>query len=115
VVRISPDELSFTNPKAWRDIYGYGSKEGKGSAPHKNWSRRAKSANGANSIIMEPDPVEHGRLRKIFSPAFSDRALIQQAPLFTKYVDQLVSNMREGTKKTTPVDLVRLYSTTLVA
>jgi hypothetical protein len=34
-VRVAPDELSFTNVKAWRDIYGYGSKEGPGSTPPK--------------------------------------------------------------------------------
>lgn len=36
VVRISPDELSFADPKAWRDIYGRGSKEGQGSNPPKH-------------------------------------------------------------------------------
>jgi cytochrome P450 len=113
VVRISPDELSFTNAKAWRDIYGHGSKEGKGSAPPKNWSRQAKSVNGAKSIITMPDPVEHGRLRKIFAPAFSDRALVQQSPLFTKYADQLISNMKEGAKTNATFDLVRMYSRTL--
>lgn len=33
---------------------------------------------------------EHTRVRRIFSPAFSERALKQQEPLFRKYVDQLV-------------------------
>jgi cytochrome P450 len=112
VVRISPDELSFTNPKAWRDIYGHGSKEGPGAAPPKTWARQGRSANGAKSIITQPDNAEHARIRKIFSPAFSDRALVQQAPLFTKYADQLVSNLRESVKKDEVVDLVRMYNFT---
>ncbi|KAH6875620.1 cytochrome P450 [Alternaria rosae] len=97
VVRLSPDELSFTNPKAWRDIYGYGSKEGPGSAPPKNWNRQGSSPTGANSLVAERDNAEHARIRRIFSPAFSDRALVQQSPLFTKYADQLIRNLREST------------------
>jgi cytochrome P450 len=112
VVRISPDELSFTNPKAWRDIYGHGSKEGPGAAPPKNWGRQGRSVNGAKSIITQSDNAEHARIRKIFAPAFSDRALVQQAPLFTKYADQLVSNLRESVKKNVAVDLVRMYNFT---
>jgi len=106
-VRISPDELSFTNPKAWRDIYGYGSKEGPGSAPPKNWNRQGSSPNGANSLVAEQDNAEHARIRRIFSPAFSDRALVQQSPLFTKYADQLVRNLRESVQANA-VDLVRM-------
>lgn len=106
-MRISPDELSFTNPKAWRDIYGYGSKEGPGSAPPKNWNRQGSSPNGANSLVAEQDNAEHARIRRIFSPAFSDRALVQQSPLFTKYADQLVRNLRESVQANA-VDLVRM-------
>ncbi|KAI4665836.1 uncharacterized protein J4E78_003301 [Alternaria triticimaculans] len=111
VVRLSPDELSFTNPKAWRDIYGYGSKEGPGSAPPKNWNRRGSSPDGANSLVAEQDNAEHARIRKIFSPAFSDRALVQQSPLFIKYADQLVRNLRESVQANA-VDLVRMYNFT---
>ncbi|KAH8723085.1 cytochrome P450 [Phaeosphaeriaceae sp. PMI808] len=111
VVRLSPDELSFTNPKAWRDIYGYGSKEGPGSAPPKNWNRQGNSPNGANSLVAEPDNAEHARIRRIFSPAFSDRALVQQSPLFTKYTNQLIGNLRESAEANA-VDLVRMYNFT---
>ncbi|KAI4651795.1 hypothetical protein J4E93_001991 [Alternaria ventricosa] len=109
IVRISPDELSFTNPKAWRDIYGYGSKEGPGSAPPKNWNRQGSSPNGANSLVAERDNVEHARIRRIFSPAFSDRALVQQSPLFIKYADQLIRNLRESVQANA-VDLVRMVT-----
>lgn len=106
-MRLSPDELSFTNPKAWRDIYGYGSKEGPGSAPPKNWNRQGSSPNGANSLVAERDNAEHARIRRIFSPAFSDRALVQQSPLFTKYADQLVCKLRESVNANA-IDLVRM-------
>jgi cytochrome P450 len=108
VVRISPDELSFANPQAWRDIYGRGSNGGSGSAPPKHWAWYGKKVNGASSLSNTQDPAEHARSRRIFTPAFSERALVQQAPLFTRYVDQLVTRLKEGTK----FDLVRMYNFT---
>ncbi|KAL1799918.1 hypothetical protein ACET3X_000260 [Alternaria dauci] len=68
VVRINHDELSFTDPNSWKD---YGT-----------------SPNGAVSIILARDQ-DHSRQRKIFTPAFSDRALKQQEPLFVKYLDMV--------------------------
>jgi cytochrome P450 len=108
VVRIAPDELSFANPQAWRDIYGRGPNKGRGSAPPKHWAWYGEKVNGASSLINTQDPAEHARSRKIFTPAFSERALAQQAPLFTKYVDQLVKRLKEGAK----FDLVRMYNFT---
>jgi cytochrome P450 len=80
--------------------------------PSQNWARQTKSVNGALSLITQPSNAEHGRVRKIFSPAFSDRALVQQAPLFNKYVDQLVGNLRASAKANETVDLVRMYNFT---
>lgn len=114
VVRFSPDEISFRDPQAWRDIYGYGSKGTTGSAPPKHWVRYGKSANDSFSLINVQSPFEHGRMRRIFNPAFSDRALKQQEPLFTKYVNQLVDVVREGIKKDAnhKFDMVSLYNFT---
>ena len=66
--------------------------------------------NGSPSIIIIQDPVEHARARKIFTPAFSDRALTQQAPLFIKYADQLVQSLKGGGKESGKFDLVRMYN-----
>lgn len=112
VVRISPDELSFLDMHAWRDIYGHGSKEGKGSAPPKFWNRYNKSVNGTPSLASMESPTEHARIRKIFTPAFSDRALVQQATLFLKYTDKLVDILRSGGEDGAIFDLVRLYNFT---
>lgn len=106
VVRIAPNELSFVHPTAWTDIYGYGAK-GAGSKPPKVWRFYPTT-----SLAGIPDPHEHGRVRRIFAPAFSDRALTQQAPLFNKYVDQMVMVLRERCNNKQPVDLVRLFNFT---
>ncbi|KAF1940511.1 cytochrome P450 46A1 [Clathrospora elynae] len=118
IVRISPDELSFLNPQAWRDIYSHGSKTNEGTVPPKYLLRYVKDPSGTPSILNTPDNTEHSRLRKIFFPAFSERALTQQEPLFTKYVDQLVKVLKAGIAKSNnegeeaSFDMVRLYNFT---
>lgn len=71
---------------------------------------------GVDSLITEPNDEEHARLRNIFSPAFSERALTQQAPLFTRYVDQLVQVLKDHVRAsptgTATVDLVTMYNFT---
>lgn len=114
IVRFSPNEISFRDPQAWKDIYGYGSKGTPGSAPPKYWTRYGKSANGAESLVNVQSPIEHGRMRRIFNPAFSDRALKQQEPLFIKYANQLVQVAKDGLAKDAnhKFDVVSLYNFT---
>jgi cytochrome P450 len=62
---------------------------------------------------MSPDE-DHSRMRKIFTPAFSDRALKQQEPLFVKYADLLVARLREGIEDRPDkrFDMVKMYNFT---
>lgn len=113
VVRVSPDELSFNDPQAWRDIYGHGSKGTRGSAPPKHWGRyNSTSLETADLVAAQGEA--HAKVRRIFLPAFSDRALKQQEPLFTKYVDNLVAVLRNGVQENPrqDFDMVRLYNYT---
>ncbi|KAF1841975.1 cytochrome P450 monooxygenase-like protein [Cucurbitaria berberidis CBS 394.84] len=113
VVRINPDELSFTDPNAWKDVYGHGTKGTTGSVPHKNWATYGQSPNGVKNLLQARDN-DHSRMRKIFTPAFSDRALKQQEPLFVRYADQLVSRLLEGTEANPDQkwDMVKMYNFT---
>ncbi|KAJ4982512.1 averantin oxidoreductase [Stagonosporopsis vannaccii] len=113
IVRVNPDELSFTDPDSWKDIYGHGTKANPGETPQKDWKKYGRSVNHAYSLIQAP-PKDHARMRKIFAPAFSDRALKQQEPLFVRYADLLIAKCREG-METDPGkkwDLVRMYNFT---
>ncbi|KAF2819042.1 cytochrome P450 [Ophiobolus disseminans] len=111
VVRVNHDELSFTDPNAWRDIYGHGSKGTAGSSPTKDWLRYGKTLNGSPSLLQARD-VDHSRQRKIFTPAFSDRALKQQEPLFLKYTNQLVAKLKESVQgdSNKRIDMIQMYN-----
>ncbi|KAF2280273.1 cytochrome P450 [Westerdykella ornata] len=113
VVRISPDELSYAHPNAWRDIFGKGVKGTPGSVPPKHFVRYSKPANGVEDLIVSDD-TDHARMRRIFSTAFSDKALKQQEPLFMQYADKLIKSLRDHVKEDADakLDLSRFFNLT---
>jgi cytochrome P450 len=130
VVRVNHDELSWTDPNSWKDVgiasstihlrladhlqvYGHGTKGTPGTVPHKHWQRYGQTLNGEPNLIQARD-VDHNRQRKIFTPAFSDRALKQQEPLFLKYTHQLVSKLKESIEENPEksFDMVKMYNFT---
>ncbi len=98
-----------------RDIYGHGPKEGHGSSPPKFWPRYGRPPNKVNGLIGMKDDAEHNRVRKIFTPAFSERALRQQESIFQKYTDQFARNIKNAVKQgkgSAKVDMVQQYNFT---
>ncbi|KAH7061556.1 cytochrome P450 [Macrophomina phaseolina] len=92
IVRITPEELSYSCD-AWRDIYGH--RTGGRESFAKDLSFVGPDMIGSNGIMRAQGDTNHARIRKVFSHAFSDRALKDQAPIFQGYVDQLVGNIRK--------------------
>jgi len=68
VVRTRPNELSFIDENAWKDIYAH--RQG-----HRQMQKAGRTVDGkAYSIINAPDDV-HARQRRLLSHAFSERAV----------------------------------------
>jgi len=83
VVRVAPNELSFTDPAAWKDIHTSGflrPYEYKDKPPGKD----------AENLISA-DESTHQRFRKILSPAFVVRP--EQEAVIKNYVDMLVHKL----------------------
>lgn len=102
IVRIAPDELSFNDPQAWKDIYG----NRPGHLPFERnptWFKAAKPGNPES--IMGPNEEAHARYRKTLVHAFSDKSLKEQAPMIEGYVGQLIGQLRE-TKNNNTINLV---------
>lgn len=110
VVRISPHELSFNDSRAWKDIHGH-QKPGKANIiKHPEWF--VPAINDVHTIISAND-TDHARMRRIFSNAFSDKALKLQEKLFAKYADLLVYKLKEISQDAAhKVDMVRMYNYT---
>ena len=111
VVRVAPSELSYAAGDGWKDIYGH-VRHGESSAG-KDLRFYGPGIAGTADIIRADD-ANHSRYRRIFSNAFSDRALREQEPLIKTYADKLIVTLThslslDATKK---IDMVKLYNFT---
>lgn len=110
VVRVAPNELSFSTASSWKDIYG----------PRKGVEPFVKSEfyDGGNfaseslSIVSERDPQKHAEMRKYLASSFSDRTLKSQEPLIARCVDLFVEKLGEAGQKTEGTDIVVWYNLT---
>jgi cytochrome P450 len=109
VVRFSPEELSFTNERAWKDIYGH--KTVPLAKDPMLYNSVKLGSDGATSIF-NASPEMHPIIRKQLAYAFSDKALREQEPLIRGYIDLLMKKLRDTAQSRTPTDLVRWYNFT---
>lgn len=103
VIRVAPDQLSFSSPQAWKDIMGH----------HKGGLEFTKSAWFYNvsdqpANITNETARQHGLLRRQFAHGFSERSMREQEPLIQKYVDMLVDRVRDRAGQT--IDLGQWYN-----
>lgn len=91
VVRIAPDELSFTDGDAWKPIYGTRIGHGQKPKDDRFYVPRA----GAADIILSND-ADHSRFRRLLSHAFSDSSLRGQESIISSYVDLLIKRLHEN-------------------
>ncbi len=110
IVRVSPNELSFDNEAAWKDIYG--SRSG-----HLNFHKdpvhvgsvETIPGSTASTITMAND-ADHARQRRALSHTFSTKALLEQEHIIRFYIDKFSNKMKEFAQAGTPVDLVAWFA-----
>ncbi|KAK4656797.1 hypothetical protein QC762_207340 [Podospora pseudocomata] len=89
VVRVAPNELSYTNPAAAKPIYQ--------SNPEfpKDPMHLPPFHNGTPGILAA-DHQNHRRYRRLLSGAFSDRGMRAQQNMIQHHVDLLVSQLKQA-------------------
>ncbi|KAI1169570.1 cytochrome P450 [Nemania sp. FL0916] len=92
VVRYGPDDLSFTDAQAWRDIYTVQ----KGRLENVKEFKMPGRPDDVQHMVTERSAARHGTVRRVFSPAFSEQALRRQEPMFQKYADLMVASARKS-------------------
>ncbi|KAL4874377.1 cytochrome P450 [Aspergillus karnatakaensis] len=105
IVRIAPNELSFSTAQAFRDIYG---------APSKTRKLFPKSDrfydNGHPNIAFVRDPEEHARQHKMFAPQFRPSAVRTQEPIVHSHVDLWVDQLASrGKNGSVPLDVSKWF------
>lgn len=92
-VRLGPDRLSFINPQAWKDIYGHKVGSSTKKAISKDPRKYAAEYNGTHNMVTMISDTDHARARKVFTNAFSDRALKRQESMIKSYADHFIRNL----------------------
>ncbi|KAH8651059.1 cytochrome P450 [Xylariales sp. PMI_506] len=111
VVRYSPNDLSFVDQDfaAWKAIHGH--EKGAREFPKaREWF--IKPFNGVYGINSAPTHDDHRRFRRVFAPAFSERSLKRQEPIFQKHINLLVETLCNSAVQGQAVNMVEMYQFT---
>ncbi|OCK74496.1 cytochrome P450 [Lepidopterella palustris CBS 459.81] len=101
VVRISPNELSYTSSQAWRDINAH--RPGF-TLPDKEEAFYMDPPNAVPSLFSSKNHY-HPRLRRPLAHAFSEKALRDQDGLIRVYIDALVNGLKEKATQGEVIDI----------
>lgn len=110
ILRLMPNELAFTDPQAWKDIYGH--RQGHPQF-HKDPIHvgSVQDIPGATTLTMADD-ANHTRQRRTLSHAFSQKALLEQESIIRGYVDLLVAKLTPFANSGQPVNMCDWFSKT---
>ncbi|KAI4592231.1 hypothetical protein KJ359_011383 [Pestalotiopsis sp. 9143b] len=91
VVRLGPNELAFSNPQAWKDIYGH---RQAGQEEFPKSPKLYRIFDDLPTSIISAGREEHSMLRRQMAHGFSDRSMRGQEPIIGAYVDLLVERLQ---------------------
>ncbi|KAF4459920.1 cytochrome P450 [Fusarium albosuccineum] len=89
-VCIGPNQLSFLNPDAWKQIMGHRKPSEPENTKVPNFFR------GGNNTILGADRESHSQQRRLLSHGFSAQAMMEQQPTTKGYVDLLIKKLHEN-------------------
>lgn len=90
VVRIAPGELSYIDPRAWKDIYQ--PHAGHQVIPKGTW---IKVPPGEPHSVVTLDEAAHTRNRRALMGAFTEHAILEHAPILESHVSLMMHKFRE--------------------
>ncbi|KAG4425575.1 hypothetical protein IFR04_001272 [Cadophora malorum] len=88
IVRIAPNELSFTSPQAWKDIYSH--QQGR---PEMMKNLKLYSQQPGSTHILIANREDHARFRRTLSHAFSEASMREQEGILQMYAGKLIERL----------------------
>ncbi|CAJ0553060.1 Ff.00g115720.m01.CDS01 [Fusarium sp. VM40] len=92
IIRVSPNELSFSSVESWKDIYGHAT-QGRQTMAKSEFYDMYGSGFESSCIGSERDPRKQSGMKKTLSGAFSTKALSQQECIVQNCVDGFVRRL----------------------
>lgn len=88
VIRIAPNQLSVTTDEAWKVVFAYNS----GTSFPKSLYWYQARANGFPGILASPNS-RHGRFRKVFAKAFTEKSVADHQYIIDNHVQELIDKL----------------------
>ena len=108
IVRTASNEVSAITPEAWDIIYTR-----KNAFHHefpKNYDTWNETANNFTKTLFLASKEDHPRMRKVLSPAFSDRILRDNEPVLERHVDNFLQGIGEASQASKAVDFNKWFN-----
>ncbi|KXJ88749.1 cytochrome P450 [Microdochium bolleyi] len=103
ILRITPSEVSITDPSAAKEIHRFRSEY------LKTQFYEDSNFSSAQNILTTADPAYHAGMRKLLGPATSQSNVIKFQPVIQKHVDMLILQIERERESQSYVDLVRWF------
>ncbi|PNP56001.1 hypothetical protein THARTR1_03938 [Trichoderma harzianum] len=105
IVRIAPGFLSFSHPDAMNDIRGHR----KAGQPEHRKDPIRQEVHIQN--IIGANRADHTRFRRSLANGFSHQAMLDQEPIISEYVNELMKSLEEHSANgTQQIDMVRWFN-----
>ncbi|KAJ5745275.1 hypothetical protein N7520_010457 [Penicillium odoratum] len=108
VVRIAPNELSFTSAGAWNDIYAR--REGKPAFKKDRIFFNDMLVDSQTLTVM--NDFDHGRIRRAMAPGFSPRSMLLHESIIERNVELFITQIEKKCKEKSAIDLRMWYNYT---
>lgn len=109
IVRVGPDELSFSSITSWKAIYGPKSSVDQTLVKSEFYDMYG-SGFRSPCIGSVRDPIKHRQMKSQLSAAFSTKALIEQEGLVKQAVDKFVNKIgKDGGPGTRGINMTKWY------
>ncbi|KAK3702986.1 hypothetical protein LTR37_014716 [Vermiconidia calcicola] len=93
-VRIAPDELVFTAPEAWPQIYN-----ARPQLQKTRWHFVPPNTDELPTSMITASDAEHTRLRRLTGPAFLNASIKEIEPVLQRYTDLLCSQLSKASNE----------------
>lgn len=108
VVRVGPDEVSFVSTESWNDIQIR--KIGKGEFMRDPNFFIVTQIDQRDSLLS-PVKEEHGMLRRLMNPAFSDKAMVRQESVILAWGDKFQESLRRRSHQRVDISETFVWTT----
>ncbi|KAI4222468.1 MAG: hypothetical protein LQ349_007623 [Xanthoria aureola] len=92
VFRVSPNELSFSSVRSWKDVYG--PRPDQACFPKSDFYDIFGAGFKSGCIGSERDPVRHSQMKRLLAPASSRKALAEQEDIVQGCIDAFIAKLK---------------------